>query len=173
MGLQSETLLRLAEGFRDLPTFVRALTLRRDGSQERKGRGAPGATDGKREDEGPETEEAVAILTLHAAKGLEFPVVFVAGADDGLLPLHMEDEKDAAERLDEERRLFYVGITRAQRELVLISAHTRTLRSQRVTCSPSPFLADLPAGVLREETPDAAAARRRKGPEGRQLALQF
>lgn len=173
MGLQSETLLRLAEGFRDLPTFVRALTLRRDGSQERKGRGAPGATDGKREDEGPETEEAVAILTLHAAKGLEFPVVFVAGADDGLLPLHMEDEKDAAERLDEERRLFYVGITRAQRELVLISAHTRTLRSQRVTCSPSPFLADLPAGVLREETPDAAASRRRKGPEGRQLALQF
>src|SRR5262249_37630653 len=64
---------------------------------------------------GPAPMEAVKIMTLHAAKGLEFPVVFICGAEDGLLPVRTTDAAIA-----EERRLFYVGLTRAKEEVILI-----------------------------------------------------
>jgi superfamily I DNA/RNA helicase len=84
--------------------------------------------------------EKVSLLTLHAAKGLEFPVVFIAGCEDGLVPLVREGKYfDPAE----ERRLFYVGMTRAKELLYLTSARRRTMYGKTNEARPSPFLADI------------------------------
>ena len=96
---------------------------------------------------GPQGPEAVALMTLHAAKGLEFPVVFICGVEDGLVPFR---ERDAD--LAEERRLFYVGMTRAEEELVLLRARSRQRYGERVQCALSPFVGEIPARLLvREE----------------------
>jgi superfamily I DNA/RNA helicase len=100
--------------------------------------------------------EAVSLLTLHAAKGLEFAVVFIAGCEESMLPFSFGH--DAAD-LEEERRLFYVGMTRARRRLYLTWARSRTLRGQKHQCSPSRFLADLPADQVQKMQP---AGRRRR-----------
>ncbi len=81
------------------------------------------------------TGEAVSLLTLHASKGLEFPVVFICGVEDGLIPMEREDSDVA-----EERRLLYVGMTRAKDELILLSAKARSLHGVRTTNQPSVFL---------------------------------
>lgn len=96
--------------------------------------------------------EGVSLLTLHASKGLEFPVVFLVGCEDGLLPL-VWPGRTVAEDLAEERRLFFVGLTRARSRLFLFHSRRRTVRGETVTVQPSPFLADLQAGLLerREE----------------------
>ena len=94
---------------------------------------------------------AVRLMTLHAAKGLEFPAVFVAGVQEGVLPLERPGERCDVE---EERRLLYVGMTRAREELVLTTSG-----------SPSRFLSELPGTVARE----AAAGRRERSME--QLSL--
>jgi DNA helicase-2/ATP-dependent DNA helicase PcrA len=95
--------------------------------------------------------EGVSLLTLHASKGLEFPVVFLVGCEDGLLPLTFpgSGEEDRAE----ERRLFFVGIPRARSRLFLFYARKRTLRGQTAEARPSPFLADMEEALLdrREE----------------------
>lgn len=97
--------------------------------------------------------DAVSLMTLHAAKGLEFPVVFVSGVKDGTIPLKNRlGDCD----LDEERRLFYVGMTRAQDELIVLTSSTR-----------SPFLAGLPANLLSEGT----AFERKKAPEFEQVSF--
>ncbi|MFH1146154.1 MAG: UvrD-helicase domain-containing protein [Pseudomonadota bacterium] len=85
--------------------------------------------------------ERVTLMTLHAAKGLEFPVVFIAGCEDGFIPLRLPGEGavDAAE----EKRLFYVGLTRAKERLFLTYARRRTLYGSRTLRDPSPFLADM------------------------------
>ena len=83
------------------------------------------------------TAGAVRLLTFHGAKGLEFPVVFLAGLKQGLLPLELPGRKSDSE---EERRLFYVGLTRAREELILLSS----------AAEPSPFLADLPRQLLQK-----------------------
>ena len=91
----------------------------------------------------PEPEidgERVSLLTLHAAKGLEFPVVFIVGCDEGLIPLKREGLESDSE---EERRLFYVGMTRAKQRLYLISARKRFLYGQFYQSGPSPFLKDI------------------------------
>ncbi|HEX7181814.1 MAG TPA: UvrD-helicase domain-containing protein [Thermoanaerobaculia bacterium] len=95
--------------------------------------------------------ERVSLLTLHASKGLEFPVVFLVGCEDGLLPLTWPGSGDA--ELSEERRLFFVGITRACSRLFLFHSRKRTLRGQTLEPQPSPFLADLEEALLdlREE----------------------
>lgn len=87
-----------------------------------------------------EENEAVTLITLHQAKGLEFPVVFIIGMEEGLLP-HMRSLSDKVQ-MEEERRLCYVGITRAQRLLYLVYAHYRNLRGDKFT-HPSRFLEDI------------------------------
>jgi DNA helicase II / ATP-dependent DNA helicase PcrA len=85
--------------------------------------------------------DAVALMTMHMAKGLEFRVVFVAGCEDGLVPCTiMKDGVD----IEEERRLFYVGMTRAKDELFLLHARSRFLYGQRHAALPAPFLAEIP-----------------------------
>jgi uncharacterized protein (TIGR00375 family) len=81
--------------------------------------------------------ERVSLLTMHAAKGLEFAVVFVVGLEDGIVPFTWGDETEAT---DEERRLFYVAMTRAQERLVLTRAARRFWRGARRALPPSPFL---------------------------------
>ncbi len=93
-------------------------------------------------DEVDESESAVTLMTLHNAKGLEYPVVFVVGLEDGLFPLARSMETD--EGLEEERRLFYVGITRAEDELFLSHADRRWRYGSESRSSPSSFLAELP-----------------------------
>ena len=92
--------------------------------------------------------EAVSLMTLHNAKGLEYPVVFVTGLEDGLFPsLNSMEEPD---RLEEERRLFYVGITRAERKLYLSFAESRRRNGQVMPSLRSRFLDDIPQGMLDE-----------------------
>ena len=90
--------------------------------------------------------DRIALLTLHAAKGLEFPVVFIAGCEDGLLPLTWGRPEPAV--LDEERRLFYVGVTRARRKLHLCRAKKRLRRGKVRELPPSRFLADVEERLL-------------------------
>ena len=90
--------------------------------------------------------DCVTLMTMHMAKGLEFPVVFVAGCDDGLVPCSLMKEGVAVDR-EEERRLFYVAMTRAKDELFLLRARTRFLYGQRLAPAPSPFLAEIPEAL--------------------------
>lgn len=84
----------------------------------------------------------VTLMTMHAAKGLEFPVVFIAGLEEGILP-HRRAAENASE-MEEERRLLFVGITRAQKELYLSHCRIREFRGQRSATIDSPFLRELP-----------------------------
>ncbi len=90
--------------------------------------------------------DRISLLTLHAAKGLEFPVVFIVGCDDGLLPLR--SWRGAEVDYAEERRLLFVGMTRATTRLTLFTAASRVLRGERRECSPSPFLASVDQSLL-------------------------
>jgi DNA helicase-2/ATP-dependent DNA helicase PcrA len=89
---------------------------------------------------------AVTLMTLHAAKGLEFPVVFIVGLEQGLLP-HARASESPSE-LEEERRLLFVGITRAERELYLSHCRVREFRGQRLATIASTFLRELPDDAL-------------------------
>ena len=100
---------------------------------------------------------AVALMTMHAAKGLEFPVVILCGLEDGLVPLR---DGDGAADLEEERRLLFVAITRARERLILTRARQRTVRGRRASLPRSPFLADLPRELC--ELQDAAPGPRRR-----------
>jgi DNA helicase-2/ATP-dependent DNA helicase PcrA len=90
---------------------------------------------------------AVTLMTLHAAKGLEFPVVAMIGMEDGILP-HARSREDH-HQLEEERRLCFVGITRAQERLLLSKAKVRTVRGSRMSTISSPFLQELPLESLK------------------------
>lgn len=92
----------------------------------------------------------VQVMTIHAAKGLEFPAVFVAGVDDGILP-HQKALAESPDNEQEERRLFYVAITRARRRLFLSTPAQRRVRGKQVECEPSPFLDELPHELLDTE----------------------
>jgi DNA helicase-2/ATP-dependent DNA helicase PcrA len=93
-----------------------------------------------------ETQNAPTLLTLHAAKGLEFPVAFIIGLDDGVLP-HQRSFEDP-EAMEEERRLFYVGITRAMDRLILLRAFRRRQAGVSSLSTPSRFLEDLPPDLV-------------------------
>ncbi len=113
--------------------------------------------------------EAVALMTLHAAKGLEFPVVFITGLEQGVLPWSSANGKEAGEGdIQEERRLFYVGLTRARQRLVLTGAGRRTIFGRTRDQQPSRFLAEIPEGLV---TRVARSGPRRKKAVDRQLRL--
>jgi DNA helicase-2/ATP-dependent DNA helicase PcrA len=95
---------------------------------------------GQNEEELEYNVEKVSLMTLHAAKGLEFPVVFIIGCEDNLLPLDFMGMKG---NVQEERRLFYVGMTRAKEHLYLTHAKRRQLFGQTMIQNPSPYLADI------------------------------
>jgi ATP-dependent DNA helicase Rep len=86
----------------------------------------------------------VTLSTLHASKGLEFPVVFICGVEEGLIPHENADT-------EEERRLLFVGLTRAQDEAVLLCARSRSRFGERIRPEPSRFLEDIPAAFLNRE----------------------
>ncbi|MCC5881499.1 MAG: DNA helicase II [Halomonas sp.] len=100
------------------------------------------------EHEADEFEDSVQLMTLHSAKGLEFPVVFIAGVEEGLFPHKMSLEEPG--RLEEERRLCYVGLTRAMRKLYLTHAEIRRLHGKETFQRPSRFLREIPAEYLEE-----------------------
>ena len=90
--------------------------------------------------------DAITMMTLHNAKGLEFPAVFITGLEDGLFPLRRaQDEPD---QMEEERRLFYVGITRAMRTLYLSHARSRRRNGETMQCIPSSFLQPIPPALV-------------------------
>ena len=109
------------------------------------------------EGQGDAWEDCIQLMTLHAAKGLEFSLVFICGAEEGLFPHQMSIAEDG--RLEEERRLCYVGITRAQRELYLTYAESRRLHGTETYPRPSRFLSELPAELLQEVRPRAHVTR--------------
>ena len=96
------------------------------------------------------SQDGITLMTLHSAKGLEFPVVFLVGVEEGIFP-HSRVAVDLAE-MEEERRLCYVGITRAMRELYITNALTRTLYGQTKSNPPSRFLTEIPSEAIVEVT---------------------
>jgi ATP-dependent DNA helicase Rep len=101
-----------------------------------------------RDDEG--SSNCVRLMTFHAAKGLEFPHVFMVGMEENLLPHRSSIEED---NLEEERRLAYVGITRAQKTLILTYARKRRRAGEWESCEPSRFLAELPEDDIEWDKP--------------------
>ncbi|HET6312906.1 MAG TPA: UvrD-helicase domain-containing protein [Chloroflexia bacterium] len=101
-----------------------------------------------------EEKDAITLITLHAAKGLEFPIVFIIGMDEGILPhsRSLEDEN----QMEEERRLAYVGITRAKERLYMLYAFRRTLYGMTQMNGPSRFIADVPADLVTGRDPGTA-----------------
>ncbi|MFA7129469.1 MAG: UvrD-helicase domain-containing protein [Sphaerochaeta sp.] len=95
----------------------------------------------------------IALMTIHASKGLEFDTVFLAGVEDQFIP-HARAIEDNPENIDEERRLFYVAITRARRVLVISSCEKRKKNNNEVICVPSRFLEEIPKELFDEEDPN-------------------
>jgi superfamily I DNA/RNA helicase len=117
-------------------TFLEDLTLDEDRAEEKERSG-----------------EAVTLITMHSCKGLEFPHVYIVGLEDGLLP-HSRSKIEGT--LDEERRLFYVALTRAMQSLALSYCLARKKYGQSVPCHPSPFLKELPAHLVDDASTKAA-----------------
>ncbi|HEY4414832.1 MAG TPA: UvrD-helicase domain-containing protein [Verrucomicrobiae bacterium] len=101
--------------------------------------------DSDREEDKENTGDAVTLITMHSCKGLEFPHVFIVGLEDGLLP-HMRSKVEGT--LDEERRLFYVAVTRAMLTLSITHCAGRKKYGQLLPCQPSPFLKELPEELV-------------------------
>lgn len=135
-----ELLLNTSVMHNELSSFMQNLVLGRESDVVRSGSKAY-------------SPDAVSLMTMHGAKGLEFPIVFLCGVNDGIIPLR-NSSQDLD--MDEERRLFYVGMTRAQDELVLLTSRT-----------PSPFLADIPE----EHLATGNALLRKRGPQYKQVSL--
>ncbi len=127
-----ERLVRVAANTPSMAQLLDTVLLGREADYERAG--------------GDGRPEAVTLMTLHAAKGLEFAVVFICGVEDGLIPY-----RERGADLAEERRLFYVGLTRARDEVVLLSARSRLRYGQRIRPEVSPFVRDIPADLIHRE----------------------
>src|SRR4030065_561529 len=102
-------------------------------------------------------EDCVQLMSLHSAKGLEFPLVFLTGLEEGLFPHQRSVEEPG--RLEEERRLCYVGMTRARKELVLTYAEVRRLYGSEHYTSPSRFLGEIPPELIEEVRAQATVTR--------------
>jgi len=110
-----------------------------------------------RDDGEDDNKDKVNLMTIHAAKGLEFPVVFIAGAEEGLMPHEKsigEDSEDEAGSIEEERRLFYVAITRAREKLYITSCQKRRALQTTRECSPSPFIDEIPNELINIHEPE-------------------
>jgi DNA helicase-2/ATP-dependent DNA helicase PcrA len=150
-GQAWETVERLAAAYtRDLPGFLASIALRRA------------------EDERDAGAERVRLMTLHAAKGLEFPVVFITGCEERLIPL---DIANMSADPSEERRLFYVGVTRARERLHLVRANRRSLFGETIAPAPSPFLGDIEERLKRYEESRLPGRRAKSPVDGVQLSL--
>jgi ATP-dependent DNA helicase Rep len=142
-----------ASGSDAVGSFLDALALRTDAENDRD------------EDERP----AVTLLTMHAAKGLEFPWVAIVGVEEGLLPHGkvVADDEDGdgggTPAVEEERRLFYVGMTRAKRSLLLTWAQKRSSRGRDVPRKPSRFLDEIGDAHLERVAPDQGPATPEEG----------
>jgi superfamily I DNA/RNA helicase len=112
--------------------------------------------------------EKVSLMTMHAAKGLEFPVVFIAGCEKDLIPLNRQGAGPADPA--EERRLFYVAMTRAMKRLYLTRAKKRSVYGKLLLRSPSPFLADIENRLKKDDTPKIS---KKKEKEARQKQLKL
>ncbi|MSR43142.1 MAG: DNA helicase UvrD [Pedosphaera sp.] len=120
--------------------------------------------DAGRDDEKEATSDAVTLITMHSCKGLEYPRVHIVGLEDGLLP-HSRSKVEGT--MDEERRLFYVAITRAKEALTISHCGGRKKYGQLLPCHPSPFLKELPAELI--EDVDEAGKRPVSVEEGRNM----
>jgi len=127
-----DRLLSVAEHTATMAELLDLLLLGQEADIEQTGRRGPAV-------------DAVRLMTMHAAKGLEFPVVVITGVEDGLLPLRDEGRECDEE---EERRLFYVALTRAREEVVLLRAARRRRYGKRVQAEVSPYVADIPAALM-------------------------
>jgi len=94
----------------------------------------------------------VNLMTIHASKGLEFPVTFIAGAEEGLIP-HARSVEENDGNVEEERRLFYVAITRAREKLLISACRKRRHMQMTRECEPSRFLDEIPANLVEYHTP--------------------
>ncbi|RAN75152.1 DNA helicase II [Bacillus sp. SRB_336] len=103
------------------------------------------------EGQGEAGDDCVQLMTLHSAKGLEFPVVFLVGMEEGLFPSQRSVDDEG--RLEEERRLAYVGITRAREKLVVSHAESRRMHGTEMLARPSRFLGEMPAELIDEVRP--------------------
>jgi DNA helicase-2/ATP-dependent DNA helicase PcrA len=103
------------------------------------------------ENQGEAWDDCVQLMTLHSAKGLEFPVVFLVGMEEGLFPSQRSVDDEG--RLEEERRLAYVGITRAREKLIVTHAESRRMHGSEMLARPSRFLAEMPAELIDEVRP--------------------
>ena len=106
-----------------------------------------------------EGTDAVSLMTLHSAKGLEFPIVFLAGMEDGLFPSYMSITSGEEEDIEEERRLCYVGITRAQEKLYLTYAKSRRIHGMQELSKVSRFIKEIPEELLDRKESNASAWR--------------
>ncbi len=134
-------LVGAAREFDNVDTFLESVSLTAD-------------TDGLDED-----ESSVTLMTLHAAKGLEFPIVFMIGMEDGVFP-HIRSIGEP-DQLEEERRLAYVGITRAREQLFLTNAWSRMLHGTTQYNPPSRFVGEIPEGLITEAEGSRASKRGR------------
>ena len=116
-------------------------------------------------DEIESREDTVTLITLHQAKGLEFPVVFIVGMEEGLLP-HRRSMDDGGDELEEERRLCYVGITRAEKHVYLLHTARRSIYGASSESTPSRFLDDLPDHLIERKGLPAGRRDIRSGGEG-------
>jgi DNA helicase-2/ATP-dependent DNA helicase PcrA len=110
------------------------------------------------ETQGESWDDCVQLMTLHSAKGLEFPLVFMPGMEDGLFP-HQRSLEESGGRLEEERRLCYVGMTRAREQLYISYAETRRMFGSQRHCRPSRFIDEMPSELLEEIRPRIAVQR--------------
>jgi DNA helicase-2/ATP-dependent DNA helicase PcrA len=99
------------------------------------------------EGDGDQGAGKVNLMTIHASKGLEFPIVFIAGVEDGIIP-HERSIEEETGNIEEERRLFYVAITRAREKLFITSCLHRRRNQTLIECSPSPFLEEIPSSLI-------------------------
>ncbi|MFA6229014.1 MAG: DNA helicase II [Rhodanobacter sp.] len=109
------------------------------------------------ENQGEAWDDCVQLMTLHSAKGLEFPVVFLVGMEEGLFPSQRSVDDEG--RLEEERRLAYVGITRAREKLIITHAESRRMHGTEMLARPSRFLGEVPAELVDEVRPRVQVSR--------------